>query len=327
MVSRLLGPPAAVATRLLTPAVPVLMLHRFAAEEPDDGLPVATFRALLERALRQGVKFVRLRDVIDDALAGRPLARGTACLTVDDGYRDFLDVAVPLLTDLGVPATVFVVSEFVEGRCWMWWDQVAHAIALRDTGSVTLETPTGSKVLSWASRSEQAPAVQRATRWLKTLPDSERRAAVVHLAEYTGLDLAVTPSSCASMDWSGVRSCAAKGMDVGPHTRTHPILSQTEDAEAAREIGESWRTLRDALPDAVPVFAFPNGTPDDFGEREIRLVREAGLTAALSSIPGYISTATFARDRYALPRYAFELSSARLLQVVSGVERIKSLWR
>lgn len=315
------------AARVLSPAVPVLMLHRFSYSREGPGLAAPRLRELLELALRRGVRFVPLREVLSDAAAGRAMARGTACLTVDDGYRDFLQVAVPQLVTLGVPATVFVVTEFVEGRCWMWWDQVERALAARASGNLRLGVGARTLDLSLASSDERHVVTERAVGWIKTLPDGERRLAIRQLADRCGLDLSLTPPDCAAMTWDEVRACVAQGMDVGPHTRTHPILSHATDAEAEREIGGSWEELRAELPEAIPVFAYPNGMRDDFGEREMRLVANAGLEAALSSSPGYVTASTLERARYALPRFAFETSSARLLQVITGFERVKSIWR
>ena len=59
-----------------------------------------------------------LREAL--ALLGRPAARELAAITFDDGYRDFAELAVPVLRARGLHATVFVPAEHLGG--WNAWD-------------------------------------------------------------------------------------------------------------------------------------------------------------------------------------------------------------
>lgn len=57
---------------------------------------------------------------LDEAFSSRDTARSAAepavVLTFDDGYRDFYDNVFPILASRNLPATVFVVPEFIEGK-------------------------------------------------------------------------------------------------------------------------------------------------------------------------------------------------------------------
>jgi peptidoglycan/xylan/chitin deacetylase (PgdA/CDA1 family) len=67
------------------------------------------------------------------------------------------------------------------------------------------------------------------------------------------------------------------------HTVSHPSLLAVDEPTAAAEIGESRRELEDRLGRPVSAFAYPAGL---FGERERRLVAQAGYAAAVSCEPG-----------------------------------------
>ena len=94
--------------------------HRV-AEEPNDVYAIApkVFRAHMEHLLAAGATLVRLDDVL--ALLERRVEGRYVCVTFDDGYRDFLDHALPTLELLGIPATMFAVTGFLAGRETFSW--------------------------------------------------------------------------------------------------------------------------------------------------------------------------------------------------------------
>ena len=65
------------------------------------------------RLLRRGADVVDLADALRDLQRGRELPRRAVAITFDDGYRDNVTLAAPLLRDLGLPATFFLVPEFL----------------------------------------------------------------------------------------------------------------------------------------------------------------------------------------------------------------------
>ena len=140
-----------------------------------------------------------------------------------------------------------------------------------------------------------------------------------------------TPQQYAGMNWDDVRRCALSGITYGPHTVTHPILTQVDDGRADTEIFESWRTLTAQTDAAVPVFCYPNGTALDFSSREKSSVVRAGMRAALSTIEGSLessSAGVSVPDRLAIPRFAYVENKAGFVQIASGIEQKKMrLWR
>jgi peptidoglycan/xylan/chitin deacetylase (PgdA/CDA1 family) len=85
-------------------------------------------------------------------------------------------------------------------------------------------------------------------------------------------------------------------LEFEPHTVTHPSLLALDDRRAEIEIAASKTELEERLGRAVTVFSYPAGL---YGERERRLVAEAGYRFAVSCEPGVNLPTT---DRYALRR-------------------------
>ena len=117
------------------PAARVLCYHSVSAFE------AASFRRQLEW-LASRYDVVAVEKVLEVARGGRPAARPTAAITFDDGFRDNFDAAAPVLRQLGLPATFFVVTscraenarerdeapdapdESWPARLFMTWDEV-----------------------------------------------------------------------------------------------------------------------------------------------------------------------------------------------------------
>ena len=68
-------------------------------------------------------------DEVHQRLAERNFARRFACFTLDDGYRDNRDFALPVMREFDAPFTVYVTSDFAEGTGRLWWVALERVIA------------------------------------------------------------------------------------------------------------------------------------------------------------------------------------------------------
>lgn len=105
----------------------VWVLHRV-LEEPDESIfpenrNLSITGKELERRINlyrsNGYKFVSL----DEACEIQEKGQGPkyVCITFDDGYRDNLTVAYPILKRLEAPFTIFIVTDYLERKAHLWW--------------------------------------------------------------------------------------------------------------------------------------------------------------------------------------------------------------
>jgi glycosyltransferase involved in cell wall biosynthesis/peptidoglycan/xylan/chitin deacetylase (PgdA/CDA1 family) len=95
------------------PSLRVLTYHRVNDRHPGDRMSVhpLAFRAQMEHIAESGRPVLPLAEAVTRLRGeGAPLPAGAVCLTFDDGYRDNLEFAAPVLERLGLPATVFLVT-------------------------------------------------------------------------------------------------------------------------------------------------------------------------------------------------------------------------
>jgi peptidoglycan/xylan/chitin deacetylase (PgdA/CDA1 family) len=231
-----------------------------------------------------------------ERLASGSLPARTACITFDDGYADNLTVATPILKRHGLTATFFVASSFLDGGR-MWNDTIIEAV--RSAQGDTLDLGRlGLGILPVGTPKERSQAAMSVIRTVRYRLPHERAAIVEALANEVAADLPDNLMMTSEM----LRKLRDAGMSIGGHTKSHPILASTDEAMARHEIVEGKAQLEAILGDPVQLFAYPNGKPSsDYHAAHVRMVREAGFTAAVSTAWG---TATSSTDRYQLPRFS-----------------------
>jgi peptidoglycan/xylan/chitin deacetylase (PgdA/CDA1 family) len=273
-----------------------LIFHRV-PREPDPLFPGETDAADFERKMRWVARWCNVLPVADaiGRLQAGDLPARAVCITFDDGYADNAAVAAPILRRLGLPATFFIATGYVDGGC-MWNDVVIEAIRGFAGDRLDLR-PLGLGVHDHASPARRRAAIDSLIPRLKYLDQQERDRTVAAV-----LRCAAVPSPRKPMmSTADVRALRSAGMDVGAHTHTHPILARMSIADAERDIrvGREW--LENTVQTKVSLFAYPNGGPGvDYGGEHVNLVRRLGFAAAFSTAAG---TASARSDPFQLPRF------------------------
>ncbi|MES2316915.1 MAG: polysaccharide deacetylase family protein [Pseudomonadota bacterium] len=256
--------------------------------EPD----VTTFRWQM-RLLAKCFNVIPLFDAVQLIGSARMPPRAV-CITFDDGYRSVHDLALPILQEFKLPATVFVTSGFVGGG-HMWNDRIIEAVQNLPPGLLDL-SELGLGKYSLASLGDRKQTVGRLTEASKYLPPQARFELIKRLEQMVGdhLDhgLMLTPEMVVNLDRAGI--------EIGAHTISHPILTSLDDHSSRQEIEGGKKELEAIIGKPVRLFAYPNGkVGKDFDERHTRMAREAGFAAAFTTKVGAV---TSAQDRFQLPR-------------------------
>jgi peptidoglycan/xylan/chitin deacetylase (PgdA/CDA1 family) len=326
-----IGPILRAARRTMTNHATIFMLHRFRNPETgSEGIDPAVVRRGLARLRADAFELLSLDVLFARMQAGEPL-RGAVAFTIDDGYVDHATVAGPLFAEFDCPVTTFLCTGFLDGKLWFWWDRIAYIFKHTARRNFLIEVAGRELLCEWNDDEGHRHTQHDFIELCKRIPDAEKLASITRLAKAAEVVLPESPPPAyAPMSWDQARACEAKGMSFGPHTVTHPILSQTPDQQSATELRGSWERLQQELQRPVPVFCYPNGGNADFGAREISVLREMGLVGAVVGLPGYGGSRTFAASTEAafrVRRFPYQSSLPMLLQYASGLERLKQLVR
>jgi peptidoglycan/xylan/chitin deacetylase (PgdA/CDA1 family) len=274
----------------------ILIYHRV-LPQPDPLFPEEVDAAFFDwqmALLASNFTLMPLADAIRSLREG-DLPACAASITFDDGYADNAEVALPILQKYRIPATFFVSTRFLDGGR-MWNDTVIELVRrspgeILDLGSINL-----GKYDS-ATPVQRRKAVFSLLKQLKYLPLKER---LLRVEEMCAALPVVLPDNL-MMTSDQVRQLHEAGMEIGGHTVNHPILARLEEEQARDEIAAGKEALETIIRSPVRLFAYPNGKPDqDYHARHVRIVRDLGFEAAVSTAPG---VARKGCDIFQLPRF------------------------
>lgn len=277
------------------PAFQILVYHRVNGERDPffSAVPTEVFERQMAYIARH-YRVLTVEELVKRMRHGG-LPRNALAITFDDGYRDTLTHAAPILAKYGLPATVFLATGFIDTEEAPWFDRVAEAFQGTKVPSFT--APWGGTV-KLAAQADRLRALERAFTYFKYLPDEVLPLKLEALLEALGMPDRMNGKN-SMLTWDEVEALTRLGFSIGAHTVTHQILSRVSPKRAWQEIVDSKRMIERTLGRPVKAFAYPNGRPGDYTDTVKQLVREAGFTCAVTTRFG---VNTLADDPYELKR-------------------------
>lgn len=275
--------------------VAVFMFH---SVHPDAGRDFGPWRYAVTpdrfeqqvRAIADSYDIRTLSDIVAACRRGVPPTEPTAAITFDDGFRDNLTEALPVLERHETPATVFVAGTYVDGPAPYEY-RLAAKLSSASSVSVSVGgTRVETALRTEADRREAYEAIRRELKFER----SERREAT--LAEVPG-DASDVPAMLSEAE---LRELAASSLvEIGAHGYEHVPMTVFDEASLARDVSRARSALESHLDGSVTLFSYPYG---DHDERVVEAVRGVGFTAAVTTRPRRLPADRLAADRFRLPR-------------------------
>ena len=302
----------------------VFMLHhvrpcREAEFQPNRHLEVVPefLRAMLLHLRSSDIDIITL-DELHQRLIDRDFSRRFACFTLDDGYRDNRDFALPVLREFDAPATVYVTSDFAQGTGRLWW--IALEMVIARAASVEAEIGGEAVRLDTATPVAKQAAFDRLHHWLRRLPgEHDIQREISALCTRHGVDeAAVSRELCLS--WDELKPFADDPLiSIGAHTITHCNLAKQTEALASQEMAVGRARIESVLQRPAVHLAYPYGDKCAAGRREFALARSAGFKTAVTTRPGMIFPES-ADHLTALPRVSLNgnYQDTRILPVLTS---------
>jgi peptidoglycan/xylan/chitin deacetylase (PgdA/CDA1 family) len=317
-------PVSAIANLFFSRGIPLFMLHRMThASQPENGKTTSRhLRRCLQYLVRNKYNFISLEKLVLTLRNGEALPPKPVVFTLDDGYVDQAEIAVPIFLEFNCPVTFFVITGMLDRTLWPWDARVSWII--ETTGKTSLNTTISGKPVNLnLGRSHERRLARR------LLHNHIREASAADMPEILlqlagDADVVIpqeAPDAYRPLSWEMARQLEQDGVQFAPHSVTHNILSRLGRESQKSEIRESWRTMTNELARPLKIFCYPTGRAQDFGHREIETLKSNGFLGAVTTIPGvYKSEYPTEQHIYSLPRFSLPHSMGEFMQYCSWIE-------
>jgi len=220
---------------------------------------------------------LNLTDAVQKLKNGK-LPERAVVITFDDGYKDNIEEALPILKKYQVPATFFIASGFLNGGI-MWNDIIIESIRLTTKGNIDL-LELGLLNYSLGSREDKLYAIEDIIKKVKYQKFNEREKLVKKISALCNICL---PDSLMMND-KDIIQLYKSGMEIAGHTVNHPILSSETDDIVNKELREGKVYLEQLLDTKLTAFAYPNGKQEkDYKYKHASMVKKAGFSCAVTT--------------------------------------------
>jgi peptidoglycan/xylan/chitin deacetylase (PgdA/CDA1 family) len=271
----------------------ILTLHHVRPPRPDRFQPnrllevTPSFLDDVVRSLRRSrVDLISLDEMYRRLTTGK-VGRRFVCVTIDDGYRDTLQWAYPILKKYDVPFTVYIPTSFPDRLGELWW-LALEAVVARNKG-IRLLIDGKDRSFECATVEDKRHLFEELYGWVRSFKTEEELRRVVRdlSARYQVDVTAFCQELC--MSWDELVKLAADPLvTIGAHTVNHVMLAKVPEKVARSEMEMSRSVIEAALGTRPEHLSYPVGDPTSAGPREFRLAAELGFKTGVTTRPGVI---------------------------------------
>lgn len=249
-------------------------------------------------------------------------SRFRAVIAFDDAYASFYRLAYPVLRALNLPATVFVPTDFIEGKIHMWWDRLRRIVSRTTERTLVAPYQGQPQVFPVRSQAEKKRTLHMLGAELRFLSEIAR----TEILDTLQADLKITGTPLgprhAPLSLSQMREMAEQQITFASHGKSHRSFPTLSSEELYEEIYDSKVILEQWLGKPVSWLSYPFG---DFDDRTINFLPQAGYAGAVTTIEGLNN----GNGRFELRRVAVggQTSFFQFVGATSGMREVTSWLR
>jgi peptidoglycan/xylan/chitin deacetylase (PgdA/CDA1 family) len=300
----------------------ILTLHHVRPPRPDRFQPNRLLEVspgflddVVRYLRRAGLDIVSL-DEMYRRLTEQDFRRRFVCMTIDDGYRDTLQWAYPLLKKHEVPFCLYIPTSFPDRLGELWWLALEAVVARNKR--IELLIDGREQGFECATVAEKKHLFGQLYGWVRSLKtEDELRHVVRDLSARYQVDIAAFCDELC-MNWEELARLADDPLvTIGAHTVNHVMLAKVPEQMARSEMQMGRAVIEAALGKRPDHLSYPVGDPTSAGPREFRIAADLGFKTATTTRPGVLFPEH--RDHLmALPRISLngEHQQMRYVQVL-----------
>jgi peptidoglycan/xylan/chitin deacetylase (PgdA/CDA1 family) len=218
-------------------------------------------------------------------------------ITFDDGYKDFVEYALPLIKKHNISASMYVITDCVDSNLPPWTFVFNHLLLNTKLSSLEINStkiPHNIRKIKWKTLREKVAYINYLSHVLKRISDEERENVMQQIRNQ--IKDVESPNGL-MMSWDDIRYIKNEGIEIGSHSANHPILSKDLHLDDVRyELKRSGEEIQKELGKFPLAISYPFGI---YNNEAKRIAEEVGYKMGLTVFPKEYSTD---KDQFEIPR-------------------------
>jgi len=222
-------------------------------------------------------------------------------VSFDDGYADNVLEALPILEEVGVPATFFIATGTIGSKTEFWFDELEFLVLRQRSFPPYFELKDVRYGRRWSTKTwtDRNVLFCEITPLIKELDFDRRENWMMQLRDWVSSNR-ITRESNRPMTVEELCALAESPVaTIGAHGVTHSALAALSPVQQMEELSSSKKKLASWTGKNISLFAYPYGARRYYSRASIGLCNKVGFTKATTNIPGQVHRWT---DPYQIPR-------------------------
>jgi len=231
---------------------------------------------------------ITMDEVVEINNQGLSYPDNAVAITFDDGFRNNVTEAQPILEKYQVPATFYVSPGIINTNIMFWVDSIEDCINNAKVSQITLNLDSRKKY-NLENDKQKIKALIEIKSYCKGSTSAEKDRVILDLIDETLWMPKVSSSkNYEKMSWNELQTLASnKLFTIGGHSLYHDILSSFEKEKKLRlDIQLSIQLLEYNLNAPVIHYAYPEGQESHYNQAVIDILSDMGVVCSPSAIDG-----------------------------------------
>jgi len=223
--------------------------------------------------------------------------KNIAVVTFDDGYKDNYVYAYPILKKYKIPASIFLITDYIGKGKLFWWDEIKYILYYTKKEKINLLN-LGTFLLT--DNEKKFSCFLFLLKKFKKMSSELKNKYINDLQNVCNVIIPLDLGKKRILSWDEICEMKDNGISFGAHTLTHTNLKNADLEEAEKEIVQSKAMIEKKVKTNVRSFAYPYGSKF-YGNKIVKLLKNNGFDCAFTTSEKLINQFKFC-NIYSLPR-------------------------